>query len=812
MRRILLLLFLVFNSTLLWAQTQFNLDWKFQKGDTPKAQMKSYDDSGWRTIDLPHDWSIEDLAPEGNVSNGVISGPFDSRVQGGKYSGFTVGGIGWYRKHFKLAKTDCNKTIYVNFDGIYMNSTIWVNGEKVCQQPYGYSAFWVDITDFVHFGDEENVIAVQVKNTKVSSRWYAGSGIYRNVTLRTAESIHAEPWGIFVHTVKANAKKAEISVEANIKNLAGENSEVNVNFEVFDSNQKCVASKKTTTLLYDQLSGHIRSKIQVLSPKLWSPQSPNLYTLKTSIVQEGKVLDLQTTTFGIRTIDYDSEKGMFLNGKSIKLRGGAVHANNGCLGAAAYPAAERRRVKLMKDAGFNAVRCSHNPPSSAFLDECDRQGLLVIDEAFDDWTSGVLENDYKVYFKNWWQHDLGNMILRDRNHPSIFTWSIGNQIRNGQEPTGIELAHKLAAYTRSLDPTRPVTANIAMFIPKNWLDGTAENWEKSDALFEALDICGYSYQSIQYENVHERVPDRIQFSSEINPRDCFKNWIRMMDHDYVIGNFTWTAIDFMGEVGLGWDAWKSFSASDSDMFPWQSTYSGDIDFCGFKRPRSYYRNILFNHGKQLSAFVYAKQPSFKGQNNSPWGWDDVKPSWTWPGYEGENFVVEAYSSYETVELFLNNVSFGKKHVGRDSEFKAKWSVPYESGVLKAVAYSGDTVKDVWLLKTAGKPYEIRLTPDHTALVADRQDLCFLTVEVLDENGNLVPNADNLIHFKISGNAVLAGIGNGNPISVESFQQHQRKAYEGKCLLVVKTTDKAGEICIEAESEGLLSGVVSLITK
>ncbi len=785
----------------------FNNAWKFHKGDLIKAEKYEFDDSDWRSLDLPHDWSIEDIALADTSNNRIISGPFDSEAIGGKNSGFTTGGTGWYRKHFKLSQKDSNKVVYVYFDGIYMNSDIWINGVHVFNQPYGFSGFWINLTNYLNYGDKENVIAVQVKNAGLSSRWYSGSGIYRNVALKIVNKIHVEPWGIFVSTPTANKKGAIISVQAMINNTCSENKDIVFKVNIKNLDNKVLATKEILTRVHHNIPSEVQMNISVDTPKLWSPGSPNLYKLSCHVLESNNIVDNYETFFGIRNIEFDSEEGMFLNGEPIKLKGGAVHANNGPLGATAYPMAEARRVRLLKEAGFNAVRCAHNPPSSAFLNECDRQGLLVIDESFDDWVVGWLKDDYKNYFYDYWKHDLGNMILRDRNHPAIFTWSIGNQIRNGRDSLAIAIAHKLAGYTRSLDPTRPVTANIAMLVSGNWLDGSPDLWKDYDALFSALDICGYSYQSAQYENVHKRLPDRIQFSSEINPKYCFKNWIRAVDNDYVVGNFTWTAMDYMGEASSGWLGFKL----PPSVFPWHSTYCGDLDICGFRKPRSYYRDILFDNGKQISMFVHAPVPSFKGKNGSLWGWDDVKPSWTWNGYEGKTLQVDVYSKFEMVELFLNNISLGAKPTSRETEFKVSWDVEYQKGNLMAVGYKQGDKSDTCFLKTTDEPYAIKLTEEQNIIKANRQDLSFIVVEIIDKEGILVPYADNLVNFEIRGEGQLAAVGNGNPVSLESFQKPYRKAYEGKCLLIVKSTDNEGDIFIKAKSPGLKSGKLKIKT-
>ncbi len=777
-------------------------DWKFQKGSYQEAQAPDFDDSGWRVLDLPHDWSIEDLNIVDTSINRIISGPFDSESIGGKHSGYTVGGIGWYRKHLKMPQADSGKIIYINFDGIYTNSKIWVNGKLVCTQPYGYSAFWIDISDLLYFSEEENIIAVQVNNNKVSSRWYSGSGIYRDVSLRKVNQIHFEPWGIFVSTPKVTTSEAEVSVSMEVKNKSSDNQDISIKANIVDSQNNIVASKVIITRIHEKISSKTQIKLKIRSPHLWSPENPSLYKLQCFIMQDKNVLDSCNTEFGIRNIEYDSERGMLLNGQKIILKGGAVHSNNGCLGAAAHHDAEKRRVRILKETGFNAVRCAHNPPSSVFLDECDRQGLLVIDEAFDVWETPKIPDDYHKYFKDFWEVDLRNMILRDRNHPSIFSWSIGNQIRTAKDSITISYAQLLAGFTRSLDPTRPVTANV--FMPDNWIDGPNEKWKSYDAFISTLDIAGYSYQSAQYQQDHQRLPDRIMFSSEINPKDCFKNWMRVLDNEYVIGNFTWTAMDYMGEASSGW-----LGFNPPEIFPWHSTYCGDIDLCGFRNPRSYYRDILFNNGKQISMFVHSPIPSFEGENKSLWGWNDVKASWTWDEFNEVPLKVDVYSAFDSVKLYLNNKLLGTKANSRNTEFISTWQVPFQKGTLMAIGYNMDGISDTCYLRSTEEPYAIRLVPEKEKMNANKQDLCFTIVEVIDKNGQWVPYADNLITFDIKGDGSLLAVGNGNPTSLESYQQPYRKAYEGKCLLVIKSADNKGRIEISARSKGLKSDRITI---
>src|ERR1035437_2160891 len=523
-----------------------------------------------------------------------------------------------------------------------MNSDVWINGYHLGNHPYGYTAFTYELSKYLNYGAKENVIAVEVKNEGINSRWYSGSGIYRHVHLSIVDKIHIAPNGIFITTPLVDSLNSKVVVQVEINNETKKDTDIILSVNIADVNGNIVASNKASTRISSFESNRVQLSMQVRKPMLWSPETPYLYKAIFAVQTNGSATDKTETAFGIRSLRFDSEKGLFLNGKHIKLKGGSKHANNGPLGAAAFDRAEERRVELMKNAGFNAIRCGHNPPSSVFLNACDRLGMLVIDEAFDVWEFGWLPDDYHLYFKDWWQKDLTSMIKRDRNHPSIFTYSICNQVKNNYDSTVIALGYQVASFARSLDPTRPVSANVAHY-QGGWHDCKQEEWRSCDPFIAALDIVGYSYQSAQYEADHQRLPDRIMFSTEIDPLNSFSNWMRAIDHEFVLGNFEWTAMDFMGEVSLGWAAHESHSAPDSVLFPWISTNSGDIDLCGFRKPRSYYRDVLFKNDNKLSCFVFSPTPSFKLKNESPWGWEDIKPSWTWPGYEGKEMTIIAYS-------------------------------------------------------------------------------------------------------------------------------------------------------------------------
>lgn len=790
------------------ATFRFDADWQFYQGALDSAAAPAFADSGWRTVQLPHDWSIEDLPPldpsdspstlpsasgPAAATPRIRVGPFDSAALGGVNTGFTIGGTAWYRKHFPAPAAWRGQSVRIQFDGVYMDADVWFNGHHLGRQPYGYTSFGFDLTAHLNFGDTDNVLAVEVKNEGHNSRWYSGSGIYRHVWLEVTGPVRVAPWGVAVAATPSGTGGATVRIDTTLANQSPQAVEAVLVTTLLAPDGRAVATLRSPTHLDPQTTATVAQTAEFAAARLWSPDTPVLYRAITELHLGEVPADRVETPFGIRSLRFDPAHGFFLNDRSLKLRGGCVHANNGPLGAAAFDRAEERRVELLKAAGFNAVRCAHNPPSPAFLDACDRLGLLVIDEAFDAWTvphMSSVPDDYHRHFADWWERDLAAMIRRDRNHPSIILWSIGNQIPECAKESGAQNARRLADFARALDPTRPVTSNVFQ---------RSKEWSDHDPFFAALDVAGYSYARAHYDEDHARLPGRVIFSSEIAPADCFENWMAVVDRDYICGNFEWTAFDYMGEVGLGW--W-SYGHNAEELVPWTVNYSGDLDICGFRRPRSYYRDVLWSDRPQVSVFVHGPTPSFAGPGKSRWGWDDVKPSWTWPGWEEMPLQVDVYSSCETVHLLLNGHDLGAQPTSRATRFRTSWSVPYAPGTLEAVGYVADREVARSVLRTAGPPAAIRFTPDHTTLRADGQDLSFVTVELVDARGERCPDAARLVHFAIAGAGTLAAVGSSRPDVFESFQQSQRTTYEGRCLAIVRSTARAGTITLTASAAGL----------
>jgi beta-galactosidase len=774
----------------------FNFDWKFHLGDIKNAQNIEFSDSTWRTLDLPHDWSIEDLPG--------TNSPFDSLAIWSIDGGYLTGGTAWYRKTFEVPANSTEKKLSLYFEGVYMNADVWLNGMHLGNHPCGYTAFEYDISDLVK-PVGENILAVQVKNEGRNSRWYSGSGIYRHVWLNITEPVHFKTWGISITTPEVSQDKATVNLNIQILNETADSASIQVLTKIQDVKGKTIGSTKNQMLVYSGKEAGVEQSVQLKNPGLWSIESPGLYSAVIEIQDtKGKLLDLVKEKFGVRSIDFSVEKGFLLNGKPTLLKGGCVHHDNGPLGAAAYNRAEERRVELLKASGFNAIRCSHNPPSEAFLDACDKLGMLVIDESFDMWRRPKNPQDYSNYFDEWWQKDVDAMVLRDRNHPSIIMWSIGNEVPERGEPEGVETSKMLVEYVKTIDTTRPVTAAV---------NGLGRD---KDPYFATLDISGYNYsfggdhgKSYIFEKDHWFVPDRIMYCSESYPLEAFGSWMDAVRSPYVLGDFVWTGFDYLGEASIGWRGYPH----DESFYPWNHAFCGDIDICGWKRPQSWYRDVLWDVGNKLSIFVKPLEPSFPVKENraswSKWHWHDWVAEWNWEGYENQILGVIVCSGYENVELFLNGKSMGAKPANKETEFMAWWNVPYEPGELKVVAYKEGKEVAAQYLKTADKPVKIELSADRSEIFSDGQDLSYVTVDLVDENGLRNPAIENLVEFEIEGPGKIVAVANSNPMSAESFQRQQRKAYKGRCLVIVKSEKEAGNIILKASSEGLTSAVVNI---
>ena len=781
-----ILLALLFCNMVAFAQNiengtnRLDSDWRFHLGGALSAEKPTFDDSKWRAIDLPHDWSIENLP-------GTDS-PFSSNALSQVNGGFTTGGTGWYRKSFIIPEAQSAKRIVIQFDGVYMNPEIWINGVSLGSHPYGYTSFWYDITDHIKLG-KSNVLAVKVRNEGENSRWYSGSGIYRHVWLKVLDPVHIAQWGTSITTPEINVGSAKVNIKTKVNNQSGSALKVKVLTRILNSKGEEMTKVESAQTIEKTGLSEFTQDVTVSKPDLWSIESPILYTAINEVYSGDKLVDRIETKFGIRSIQFDVVNGFLLNGKSLKLKGGCFHHDNGPLGSKSYDRAEERRVELLKASGFNAIRCSHNPPSPAFLDACDRLGMLVIDEAFDMWSDGKNTSDYHLWFEKWWKRDIESMISRDINHPSVILWSIGNEIPGMDSPEVAKTAQLLADFVRESDPSRKVIAAVNGLNPAK------------DPFFATLDIAGYNYGSGGdhnknniFEIDHNRVPSRIMVQTESYPLEAFKSWMDVTDHPWLIGDFVWTAFDYIGEASIGWRGYFQ----EQNFYPWNLAFCGDLDICGWKRPQSFYRDALWMTN-QLSLFVKPPKPSFEEnpdrQSWSKWHWLDAVADWNWKGYENKPLEVSVYSSCDEVELILNNKSLGRKKTNRSTEFKATWEVPYQPGELKTIGYTGKKQVNTAFLRTANEPSQIKLNADRNEIKADNQDLSYITVELLDEKGNRNPKSEDLVKFEIEGPGTIVGVGNANPVSKESYRATERKAWQGRCLVIIKSNHHRGKVTL-----------------
>jgi beta-galactosidase len=766
----------------------FNDGWKFALAAGNDLWQPGFNDSGWRELDLPHDWSIE--------------GEFSEKHPASPGGGALPGGIGWYRKTFRVSSDDKEKLTYVCFDGVYRNSEVWINGNYLGKRPYGYSSFRYDLTPYLKYGEEDNLLAVKVDNSlQPNSRWYSGSGIYRNVWLTTTGKIAVDQWGTFVTTPEVTPESALLRVTTRVSNSTGSRAGIRLETTVYDSDNKKVASAKTDQLELSAAGTTVTQELTVRRPRLWSLGNTNLYKVVT-IIRSGQLLaDRYETVTGIRSFEFDAERGFILNGEPVTIRGVCNHHDLGCLGAAVNTRAIERQLEILKEMGCNGIRTSHNPPAPELLDLCDRMGFIVMDEAFDMWKVKKTDFDYGLDFDEWHRRDLEAMVLRDRNHPSVFVWSIGNEVMEQWERdgSGEAIATELAAIVRSLDDTRPVTAACNDPSPHNPVIASG-----------ALDLIGFNYRDTLWTRFPQTFPGGKFIGTETTaalatrgsydlPSDVVRRWPARWDQPFRDGNpdltcsayancsapwgtthrdswrliednafltgmYIWTGFDYLGEPTPYW-------------WPARSSYFGIIDLAGFPKDVYWFYQSEWTDKDVLHIF----------------------PHWNWN--PGQTVDVWAFTNCDEVELFLNGVSLGKQSKG-ENDFNLVWKVPYEEGTLLGVGYRSGAEIMRSTVSTAGEPAALVLSPDRSEINADGSDLSFITVTVVDRNNNLVPHAGNMINFSLEGPGIIAGVDNGSQTSMEPFKADYRKAYNGKCLMVLKAGREKGEIRITASSEGL----------
>jgi beta-galactosidase len=783
-----------------------DFDWRFSKGDVTGAEQPGFNDSSWRKLNLPHDWSIE--------------GPFDEKAPTGGPGGFLPTGVGWYRKTFTLSDAMQGRKISVEFDGVYENSDVWINGTHLGTQPYGYTSFACDLTPYLSDDGAPNVLAIRIDNSaQPNSRWYSGSGIYRHVWLTATDPVHVAHWGTYVTTPAVSAATATVRIRTWVLNEEPREIRVTLANEIVDADDRVVATVQSDAALAPGEREFAQS-VELAAPRLWSTRTPNLYRLRTTVTANGAARDNYETTFGVRSIVYDIDRGFLLNGEPVKMLGMCLHHDGGAVGAVVPEGVLERRLRLLQEMGCNAIRCSHNPMAPELYDLCDRLGLLVMDEAFDEWTirKPQIQHGYSDWFNEWYERDLVALIHRDRNHPSVVMWSAGNEILEQREPNGAEVLGKLVTIFHREDPTRPVTAAMDNIFTA---DGPAPK-----AFPDLLDVVGYNYVNrwldrretffgpdrstfpqrkfvgAEDAGTHEvrgdyafratpaGTPERAEYASKIIETE--KLWKFALTHDYVIGHFMWTGVDYLGEA----------------HWPRRSSSSGALDTCGFPKDCYYLFQSIFSEKPMLH----------------------LLPHWNWAGREGQVVPVLAYTNCDVVELTLNGRSLGAK--AREfpqhgflrgwvypkppvspttADLHLAWDVPYEPGVLKATGWKDGQKVCETEVHTAGPAAALTLAVDRPTLRADARDVAHVTVTVVDAAGYVVPGADNLVKFDVQGAGTLIGVDNGNPESHEDFKSAERRAFGGLCLAIVQTGTAAGKIRVTASAEGLKGATAVLQT-
>ncbi len=774
------------SDNLVESRQNFDKDWKFQLGDDSLAFQPDYNDQDWRALNLPHDWSIEGEFCKDNPAN--------------PEGGALPTGIAWYRKTFKIDSESKAENYYIDFDGVMRNSEVWINGHYLGKRPFGYISFRYDLTPYLNAKAEQNVLAVKVDNSaQPASRWYTGSGIYRHVWLVPEQAVHVAHWGIFVTTLEINTESAHVKLDLKVRNTTSSAQPIHVKTTIFDAEGVALVKSTSQIEAIDSISA-LSQIVEVPKPKLWSVDSPTRYHAITEIYWQDELVDRYETPFGIRSFEFTPDKGFFLNGEHLEIYGVNQHHDLGALGAAVNTRAMERQLEILKGMGCNAIRMAHNPPAPELLDLCDEMGFLVINESFDEWKKTKAKKGYHLYWDEWHVRDLQDMVLRDRNHPSIIAWSIGNEIPEQFDTTGIAITRELAAIVKELDTTRPVTSALTENDPEK------NNIYKSGV----LDLLSFNYKHKDYLDFPEKFPGECMLASENMsalstrghydmPSDSVRVWPPAYNQpfdgndDYTASSYdnaiaywgathedTWAVIK-NNEFIPGMFIWSGFDYIGEPLpypYPARSSYLGIIDLCGFPKDVYYMYQSEWTDKTMLHLFPH-------------WNWDEGQLVDLWA----------YYNNADEVELFVNGVSQGRKSKPED-QFHVIWRVPFAPGSIKAVSYKdGEKVMEKEI-QTAGKPSQIELTADRNTISADGSDLSFITVKVLDENGNLVPDADNLINFEITGSGFNIGVDNGYQASLEPFKANYRKAFNGKCLLIVQATEDAGEIAVSASGEGL----------
>jgi beta-galactosidase len=776
----------------------FNFDWRFSNSPVEDASKINFDDHSWQDVNLPHDWSVYQA--------------FDAKWASG--TGFLPAGIGWYRKSFTLPANSKGKKVFIDFDGIYDNSEVWINGTLLGKRPNGYISFQYDLTPYLN-NSAKNVIAVKVDHSKFAdSRWYTGSGIYRDVKLITTAKTHIKQWGVNINTTGVMSGKTTAHVEVSLLNENMDDADLVLrHFLIFS--QDTIFQTDQNLFLPAQKDTVISKDFDISNPKLWDVDKANLYRLLTVITENGKILDNVTTTTGFRDIKFDSDKGFFLNGKNIKIKGVCLHHDAGCLGAAVPKKVIERRLDLLKEMGANAIRTSHNPYSSTFMDLCDEKGFLVMDEMFDEWelpkkkwvegwNAGQPSLDGSAsFFREWHRKDLSDFILRDRNHPSVIMWSIGNEIDYPNDPYSHpilnssdnpqtfakydpdrpdanrlgEIARELVSIVKQYDTSRPVSAGLASAVVSN-----------ETGYADALDIVGYNYQEMRYAADHKKYPGRPLFGSETGM--SLQAWKAVTDNDYIMGQFLWTGIEYMGEAR---------------KFPTRNSTSGTIDLAGNKKTEFYFRQSLW--AEQPMVYIGTSQKEMPDVASSLWSHKRFDSYWN--AEKDQKVYVYAFTNCREVELFLNGKSLGSKKLADYPSRVIPWDVPFEKGVLKALAKNNGVEKAAYELRTAGAAVQLKAKADNLTLKADNEDISHIEVTMCDAQGINNVLTDGVVTCTVSGPVRLLGMEDANSRNVEPYKDNKQNTYQGRILLYIQSLDKQGKAAVKVTSPGLKDAVVEL---
>ena len=751
------------------------------KADTRRVLF----DAGWQftqngetvTVDLPHDWDI-------------YAGPDAKSGATGTGGGWYPGGKGEYRKTFK---TPDGEVVRLHFEGVYQKAEVFINGQKAGQHAYGYTPFTIDITPYLH-QDKPNEVLVKVDNSEQPNcRWYSGSGIYRHVWLITSPALHIAENGVYISTPMVNDDEATVQVEVTVENASDVERTATVMVGA-ESMPVTVPAKGSET---DTLTFNIRN------PRLWSPDTPILYEVRAMLKEQGKMVDSQLTRFGVRHIYCDSRYGFQLNYMPLLINGACVHHDDGILGAMAFDAAEIRKVRLMKDAGFNLIRTSHNPPSRAFLDACDSIGMLVIDEAFDGWRQAKTPYDYSTLIDSCYREDIHAMVRRDRNHPSIICWSIGNEVMERKDIRVVTTARKMKDAIKDYCRERPVTEALC-----SW----DSDWEIYDPHAEVLDIAGYNYMLHKHASDHERDPLRVILQTESFPRDAWRNWQTVEDYSYVIGDIVWTGLDYLGESGIGRYYYDGDTPGEhyveGGQPEWHGAYCGDVDITGWRKPISHYRELLWNRDTAPALYMAVKEPDgyYGTIRETAWSVWPTWESWTWNGWEGKPVEVEVYTSLPSVRLYLNDRLVGEQ---QSAECKAVFTLPYQPGTLRAEGVTEEGQPVSVSLSTAGEPCQIRLTADKSTFLADGQDLIYVTVEILDRNGLVCPDAAIPLTATVKGAGSLLSFASADLKDTDVYTDAHCTTWKGRALLAVRSSAKSGSVSVTVKGDGLSQNQLTL---